>query len=151
MVVTEVIKSRTVRSGEFSSLGFVLRFVLALVLVLATYNPTDFSYYDWVRIGLSDTGLGPEHYFVGVLVLIGWTIFVIASVRSLGVLGLVLGVAFFATLIWLLVDFGILAAESPTAVTWIALVCLSGLLAIGVSWSHVWRKLTGQFEVSDDD
>lgn len=149
--MTEVIKSRTVRSGEFSSLGFVLRFVLALVLVLATYNPTDFSYYDWVRIGLSDTGLGPEHYFVGVLVLIGWTIFVIASVRSLGVLGLVLGVAFFATLIWLLVDFGILAAESPTAVTWIALVCLSGLLAIGVSWSHVWRKLTGQFEVSDDD
>ena len=144
-------KTKAVHSSEFSAAGFLLRFVAALVLVLATYNPTDFSYYDWVRIGLANAGLGPEHYFAGVLILIGWTVFVVASVRALGVLGLVLGAAFFATLIWLLIDFGILAAESPTAVTWITLVCLAGLLATGVSWSHVWRKLTGQFEVSDDD
>jgi len=143
--------SKAVRASEFSVAGFLLRFVAALVLVLATYNPTDLSYYDWVRVALTDSGPGPVHYFVGVLILIGWTVFVVASVRSLGVLGLILGAAFFGTLIWLLIDFGMLAADSATAVTWIALVSLAGLLAIGVSWSHVWRKLTGQFEVSDDD
>jgi len=25
------------------------------------------------------------------------------------------------------------------------------LLAVGLSWSHVWRRLTGQFEVDDGD
>ncbi|MDH4107319.1 MAG: DUF6524 family protein [Gammaproteobacteria bacterium] len=143
--------SQAVRSSEFSLGGLLLRFLAALLLVLATYNPTDLSYYDWVRIAMTNSGLGPEHYFVGVLILIGWTVFVVASIRALGVLGMALGVAFFATLIWLLIDFGILAADSAKAVTWIALVCLAGLLAIGVSWSHVWRKLTGQFEVSDED
>jgi len=72
-------------------------------------------------------------------------------VRALGTLGLILGAAFFATLIWLLIDSGILSASSAKSVTWIALICIAGLLAIGVSWAHVWRKVTGQLEVNDDD
>jgi hypothetical protein len=35
--------------------------------------------------------------------------------------------------------------------TWIALLCLSGLLAIGMSWSHVRRRLTGQIDVDAVD
>jgi hypothetical protein len=37
-----------------------------------------------------------------------------------------------------------------TEFTWVILVILSVMLAIGLSWSHVWRRLTGQFEVDDD-
>jgi hypothetical protein len=33
---------------------------------------------------------------------------------------------------------------------WVILIILSVMLAIGLSWSHVWRRLTGQFEVDDD-
>jgi len=37
-----------------------------------------------------------------------------------------------------------------TAFTWVILVILSVMLAIGLSWSHGWRRLTGQVEVDDD-
>ena len=37
------------------------------------------------------------------------------------------------------------------AITWIMLVTISVMLAIGVSWSHIWRRLTGQFNVEDVD
>ena len=84
------------------------------------------------------------------LIVIGWAIYAAASYRSLGPVGLILGAAFFATLIWLLIDFGILSLGSATTIKWIVLICLAGLLAIGVSWSHIWRRVTGQLEVDED-
>jgi hypothetical protein len=138
------------RTHDVSVAGFVVRLVFALVLVFATYNPTEYSYYDWARVALADGSLGAIHFFAGVLLVIGWTVYGAASYRSLGMLGLALGAAFFATLVWLLIDFEILRLESATTVTWVVLVCLSGLLAIGVSWSHIWRRLTGQLEVDED-
>ncbi len=132
-------------------MSFFWRMLFALILVISTYNPTEYSYYGWIRDVVADGSLGPEHFFVGVIIVIGWTILLIASYRSLGKFGLFLGAAFFGTLIWLLTDLGLLEAESFSAITWISLVCLAGLLAVGLSWSHVWRRLTGQFEVDDVD
>jgi len=54
-------------------------------------------------------------------------------------------------IIWLLFDIGLLESHSVSAVTWISLICLALLLAIGVSWSHVWRRITGQINVEDVD
>ena len=54
-------------------------------------------------------------------------------------------------IIWLLVDIGLLRAESVSAVTWIVLVAIAMILAIGVSWSHFWRRITGQINVEDVD
>ena len=142
--------SRGGGSRDVSPGGFVVRLIAALVLVFATYNPTDYSFYAWVQTALGNGTVGAIHFFVGVVLIIGWTIYGVASYRSLGLLGLVLGAAFFATLVWLLIDFEILTLESATAVTWVVLVCLAGLLAIGVSWSHIWRRLTGQLEVDED-
>lgn len=143
-------RRRGVGGREFSVGNFLLRFAAAIVVVMATYNPSGYSYYDWVRAAFADGGLGPEHLLAGVLIIIGWTIFVVASIRSLGPPGLVLAAAFFAALVWLLVDFGLLRADSATTVSWIVLVCMAALLAVGVSWSHVWRRLTGQYEVDED-
>ncbi len=140
---------RTKASRELTSAGFVVRLVGALVLVIATYNPS-YSFVEWVRNAMAEDVLGPEHFFVGVLLLIGWSIYIGASYRSLGALGLILAVAFFSTLVWLLIDVDLLSLGSATAVTWVVLICLAALLAIGVSWSHVWRRLTGQFEVDED-
>lgn len=135
---------------DFSGGGFVLRLVAALALVFATYNPTGWSFVDWVRSGMANGTLGPEHLLVGIIVVIGWVIYGAASMRSLGLLGIVLGSAFFAALVWLLIDQGLLSATSAESVTWITLTCLAALLAIGVSWSHIWRRVTGQLEVDDD-
>ena len=46
---------------------------------------------------------------------------------------------------------GILAAVTNIERSeWLAVV-LSFLLAIGLSWSHVWRRLTGQYSTDDID
>lgn len=143
-------RSKSGSSRDVSVGGFMVRLLAALLLVLATYNPTPYSYYDWVSGALGAGSLGALHFFLGVLLVIGWTIFAVASLKSLGPIGLALGAAFFATLVWLLIDFGILALESAQTISWVVLLCLAGLLAIGVSWSHIWRRLTGQLEVDED-
>jgi hypothetical protein len=131
--------------------GFLLRFVFAIVIVLATYNPTEYSYYSWIMkvINSEELALGPEHFLVGIVLLIGWTIYIRATGRALGPFGLLLGGAFLGTLVWTLIDFGIIAASSVTALTWIALICVAALLAIGMSWSHIRRRLSGQVDTGD--
>ena len=104
-----------------------------------------------VARGADSAGLGPEHFVVGVLLLIGWVILLAATQRSLGFLGLMLGGALLGGVVWLLVDIKVINIDDPTDATWIGLVCVSVLLAVGLSWSHVWRRLTGQFEVDDDN
>ena len=140
-------------SREFNFASFTWRFLASLILVLATYNPTAYSYWDWVTTAMSadSSGLGPAHFVVGVILLIGWVILLAATQRSLGFLGLLLGGALLGGVVWLLVDIGWLNVDSVSAATWIGLVCISILLAVGLSWSHVWRRLTGQFEVDDGD
>ena len=140
-------------SKEFNFLSFVWRFLAALILVLATYNPTRYSYWDWVMAATSaeSTGLGPAHFVIGVVLLIGWVILLAATQRSLGFLGLLLGGALLGGVVWLLVDIGWLNLDSVSSATWIGLICIAILLAAGLSWSHVWRRLTGQFEVDDGD
>ncbi len=147
-------KSRSGRnSREFNFLSFVWRFVSSTILVLATYNPTRFSYWAWLDSARTadPSALGPEHFVVGVVLLIGWVILLAATQRSLGFLGLMLGGALLGGVVWLLVDIGILNVNDMGTATWIGLSCISILLAVGLSWSHVWRRLTGQFEVDDGD
>jgi hypothetical protein len=131
--------------------GFVFgaRFVLALVVVLVTFNPTGHSFVHWVRASLADGTAGPVHAFVGVVLAIGWAVLLTATLRSLGALGLFLACAFFGTLVWWLADSGVLPVGGASAVTWIALVCLAGVLSLGVAWGHLWRRLTGRVEVDE--
>ena len=134
---------------EFNAGSFVGRWVFALALVLGTYNPSDYSYISWITSpGVS---FGPIIALVGVALLIGWIIYLRATFMSMGWLGIVLGAAFFACIIWLLVDVGWLSLESTSAFAWVVLVLLSLILAIGMSWSHIRRRLTGQFDVDEVD
>lgn len=136
-------------ASEFNAMGFLGRWVFALALVFGTYNPTEYSYFSW--IAADGTEFGPVIALVGVVLLIGWIIFLRATLRSLGAVGIGLGAALFGCLIWLLIDMGWLSLEQTGALTWIALVLISLILATGMSWSHVRRRLTGQFDVDETD
>ena len=35
-------------AGRFNAVGFLLRWLGAIVLVFAAYNPTGWSYYHWI-------------------------------------------------------------------------------------------------------
>jgi len=132
---------------EFNALGFLARWLFAVALVFGTYNPSGFSYISWAFTdGLQ---WEPTIALTGVALLIAWIVFLRATWLSLGWLGIGLGAALFACLIWLLVDVGLLSLDSTGALTWLVLLLLSLILATGMSWSHIRRRLTGQFDVDD--
>ena len=83
--------------------------------------------------------------------MIGWTILLVATWRSLDTFGVILVVLLFGGLVWLLIESGMLEPDSFGAITWLVLVSLAGLLAVGLSWSHIWRRMTGQFDTNEDD
>lgn len=127
--------------------GFVIRFLMALALVLATWNPTEWSYAHWLMVSLPK--VTAELAFTGVVLLIGWILFLNATLDALGMLGILLSAAFFGTLAWLLFDQGWLTVRNEL-ITWAALMLIASILAIGMSWAHFWRRLSGQVEVHED-
>lgn len=127
--------------------GILLRLLAVMVLVFVSYNPEGYSYFHWVRDSLPQVSV--VQIFSGVVLVIGWTIFLRATLRSLGAFGLILALAFFGSLLWLVVDWGIVPADSVRAMTYIVLVVLCGVLATGVSWSHIRRRFTGQVDVDE--
>ncbi len=56
-----------------------------------------------------------------------------------------------APLLWVLLDKGYIRLHNPAVNTWIAVIALSLVLAVGLSWSIVRRRLTGQADVDDVD
>ena len=87
----------------------------------------------------------------GLLLLVGYIVYLRATLRSIGAFGMLLIVAIFAALVWVLFDLGLLSFENPTLNTWLALLALSLVLGIGLSWSIVRRRLSGQADVDDID
>jgi len=133
----------------FSAGSFFARWLFAGVLVFGTYNPTDYSYVDWILA--ESTAFGPIVAIVGIALLIGWIVFLRATFMSMGWLGISLGAALFGCIIWLFVDLGWLSLDATGAITWIVLIILSLILATGMSWSHIRRRMSGQYDVDDVD
>ena len=133
---------------SFLGNGVLWRWGLCLVLVLATFNPSGFSYYAWVMGG---GGALPMRVLTGIVLLATYAFVVHATWETLGPFGVGISVAFFAAVIWVLVDFGLLSLDSISIVAWIALVAAATILAIGMSFSLVRRKLTGQVDGDDVD
>lgn len=132
---------------EFNWMGFLLRLLGALAIVFATYNPSGYSYLHWVFTELS--AFNVYKALAGITLVIGWVVYLGATGRSLGAWGVLLATAFFGTLIWLVVDIGIVPADSAQAITWLILFVVAIVLATGMSWSHVRRRLSGQADVDD--
>jgi hypothetical protein len=134
---------------KFNAVSFLARWLFAAALVFGTYNPSDYCYVSWVFS--EGTEFGPVPAVVGIALLICWIIFLRATLMSMGWLGITLGGGLFACLIWLLVDIGWLSLDSSGAITWVVLLVLSLILATGMSWSHIRRRLTGQVDVDEVD
>jgi hypothetical protein len=64
-------------------------------------------------------------------------------------LGVGLLVALFTALIWLAVSRGWLQLSSGSAWSWTAILVLGLVLGIGMCWSFVRRRLSGQADVDE--
>ncbi|WP_400087281.1 DUF6524 family protein [Yoonia sp. R78084] len=130
-------------------MGFVIRWVFALLLLMATYNPTQWNYVRWSMANY-ETQLSLTVLF-GLLLLVGYIIYLRATLRSIGIFGMLLILAVVGTILWVLFDQGVISLDNPSVNTWIGIFALSIVLAVGLSWSIVRRKLSGQADVDDID
>ena len=130
---------------EFTIVSFLLRLLFAMALVFLTYNPSGYSWVGWFN---SDTPIVYKAA-TGIVLLIGWVMFLRATWNSLGALGTFLAAAFFAIVIWLFIEWGFFALDDSTVIQWVVLVVLTGVLAVGMSWSHVRRRISGQFDTDE--
>jgi hypothetical protein len=134
---------------EFGFLDFLWRLLFAVALVLLTFNPTGHSYYHWLVDGFPS--VSPAEAIAGLLLLIGWIFFVRTTLSSIGALGLLLMAALFAAIVWWIVSKGWLDVSNRSAMAWIVLLILGLMLGVGMSWSHIRRRISGQAAVDRVD
>jgi hypothetical protein len=130
-------------------MGFVIRWLFAFVLLAATFNPTQWNFVRWSQANFSEQM--PLAVLLGLLLLVGYIIYLRATLRSIGPFGMLLVLALVGALLWVLYDWGWLTLDNPTMNTWIGLLALSVVLGIGLSWSHLRRALSGQADMDDVD
>ena len=128
--------------NPISSGGIALRFLFA-------YNPSGYSYAHW----LVNTIAEPTPWLAlgGIVLLIAWVIYIRATLRSLGPIGLSLAAVFIGVVIWALVDLGLISLDNTSAFVWLLEFFIAGVLTIGMSWSHIRRRMSGQSDVDDVD
>lgn len=133
--------------SRFSLKNFGARLIAAIALVFVTYNATGLSYYHWALTSVSD--LTAFQAVVGLALIIAWVVFIRATLRSLGPVGITLVAALFAGIFWMIIGWGIISADNVTSVVFMTQIVLCFILAIGMSWSHVRRRLSGQVDGDD--
>ena len=143
-------------NGPGTSIGGIAgRVIAALVLVFATYNPEGKSFYHWAITPLIDgtTTAGPMSvkFLAGLALAAAWVVFLSATRRSLGIGGALLVLAIAGGLVWALMDFGVVSANSARSVTYVVEICTALMLGIGMSWSLMSKKITGQVDVDRTD
>lgn len=125
--------------------GTLVRIGLALVLVIGTFNPTGYSLFHWITA--APVAVTPGKALAVLALAIGWVVCLRTAFISLGKVGLGLGLALFSVLVWFLVDRD-LVSLTGSGIVWVGLVVVGVLLGIGLSWSLLRAKATGQVEVN---
>ena len=128
-----------------SASGVLTRVALSLALVLITFNPSGYSLVHWMAT--PPVALSPGKALAALAVVIAWIVILRTAFIAMGKIGVLLGLVLFATLVWFLVDRDVLSLTG-SGIVWVALVVVGVLLGVGLSWSLIRAKATGQIEVS---
>ena len=124
-------------------MGMILRILFALAIVIATWNPTGWSYVQWALIDTST--FDATKALLGVLLVAAWLLCIRATWVSLGLMGLVLAAIVIGVFVWWLLSMGIVSSDQRT-MQWIGVIAIGVVLGIGMGWSLVRAKATGQVE-----
>ncbi len=138
---------------KFTFSNFLVRWLVALALVMATFNPS-YSYTQWVMASFDGDTSGlimAIQVLIGIGLFIGYVVFIRATMRSIGPIGAALVVILLLSLLWVLREMGLFQEQIRQTEfwIWIGLVVFATVLAVGLSWSHIRRRITGQYDMDD--
>ena len=128
-------------------MGILLRFLGAFGLLAATYNPTQYNYIRWVDANWP--AQMPLAIFLGLLLAVGFLIYVMSTMRAIGTLGVMMIAAILGAGLWVLTDWGVLSLENRNLNTWLGLIGLAVIMGLGLSWSIIRQRLSGQATVDE--
>ena len=129
--------------------GIATRYLLAFAMVCISWNPSPYNYYRWAMNQWSD--LTPIVVLFGLVILVTWIVFVRATMRSLGPVGIGLAVAIAGTILWTIIYYDLIDPTNSTTLGWVLLTLLAAVLTAGMSWSHLRRRWSGQADIDDVD
>ncbi|GAA0291488.1 DUF6524 family protein [Rhodovulum strictum] len=113
--------------------GFLLRWAIAAILLAAAYNPTQYNYYTWAQANF-ETDQRPLVIGLGAMLAIAFLVYIIGTLRALGVVGLFLVIIIFGLLGYIMVDKGIIELDVSATNIWGGIAVLSLILAAAMSW-----------------
>lgn len=123
-------------------MGFLLRWLGAFLLLAAIFNPTPWNYITWVREAWGEET--PLIVFIGLILGVAAMVYLVATLRSIGILGALVIAAIFAAGLWVLSDWGLVGLQNSALNVWLGILVLSLILGIGMSWSILRQRLSGQ-------
>ena len=130
-------------------MGILLRWLGAFALLAATFNPTQWNFVRWSQANWGTQM--PLTLLLGLILGVGYMVYVVATMRSIGAFGVVLIAAIVGAALWVLIDWGWLTLNNPSLNLWIGIFVLSLILGIGLSWSILRQRLSGQASVDEID
>ena len=128
-------------------MGILIRILGAFVLLSATYNPTQWNFVRWAQTGWATQM--PLTILLGLLLAVGYLVYIGATLRSIGAFGIVLVAAIVGALVWVLIDYQVLTLQNPSLNLWLGIFALSVVLGIGLSWSIIRQRISGQATVDE--
>ncbi|MFD0857618.1 DUF6524 family protein [Roseovarius aquimarinus] len=128
-------------------MGFALRWLIAFALLALTFNPTPWNYVRWALA--NHTEQLPLVVLAGLILSVVYIVYLRATLRSIGAFGMAMVLAITAACLWVLHDYGLLTLRGSSHLIWLAILALSLMLGIGLSWSHLRRRLSGQSDMDD--
>jgi Family of unknown function (DUF6524) len=130
-------------------MGILLRWLGAFALLAAIFNPTAWNYVTWARANWADQM--PLIVFTGLILGVIAMVYLVATIRSIGLLGALVIAAIFAAGLWVLTDWGILGLDNSDMNIWLGILALSLILGVGMSWSILRQRLSGQQTTDEVD
>ncbi len=138
---------RDQRQNKGANMGILFRCIGAFVLLAVTYNPTQWNFTRWAQAHW-ETQM-PMTLLLGLLLAVGYLVYIGATLRSIGAFGILLVAAIVGALIWVLIDYGILTLQNPSLNLWLGIGALSVVLGVGLSWSIIRQRISGQATVDE--
>ena len=130
-------------------MGFLIRWMFALILIVATWNPSFWNYSEWV--GTNFASQLPLAVLGALVLIAGYLIYLRATLNSIGIVGMVLILALVGAILWVMFSQGWMTFGNSAFNGWIIILALSLVLAVGMYFSVIWRRMSGQVDVDEVD